>query len=162
MRIWNQLPLPSPSASRSPSRLLKKLLNLQLLLRLLWAPFDMGVSQLQYIISSQPRVWTHFSFVFCICGRILHYWATCGNPNTQSVCVFSVTCHARLFATPWTVAHQAPLSGGLCWQESWSELPFPPPGDLPDPGTEHASLVSPALAGRFFTAERSRKQTYNI
>ena len=51
----------------------------------------------------------------------------------------------RLFATPWTVARQAPLSMGLSRQEYWSGLPFPPPGDLPDPGIELASPESPAL-----------------
>ena len=40
----------------------------------------------------------------------------------------------RLFAIPWTVACQAPPSRGISRQESWSGLPFPPPGDLPDPG----------------------------
>ena len=59
----------------------------------------------------------------------------------------------QLFATPWTVAHQAPLSLGFSRQEYWSGLPFPPPGDLPDPGIELMSPVSPALAGRFFTTE---------
>ena len=39
-----------------------------------------------------------------------------------------------LFATPWTVAHQAPLSKRFSRQEYWSGVPFPPPGDLPDPG----------------------------
>ena len=52
-----------------------------------------------------------------------------------------------------TVAHQAPLSTGFSRQEYWSGLPFPPPGDLPDPGIEPASPVSPALTGRFFTTE---------
>ena len=52
---------------------------------------------------------------------------------------------------PWTVAHQAPLSMGFSRQEYWNGLLFPPPGDLPDPGIEPASLTSPALAGRFFT-----------
>ena len=47
-----------------------------------------------------------------------------------------------LFVTPWTVAHQAPLSMGFSRQEYWSELPFPPPGDLPNPGTQPLSLVS--------------------
>ena len=51
----------------------------------------------------------------------------------------------RLFVTPWTVAHQAPLSMGLSRQEYWSGLPCPPPGDLPHPGIEHVSLVSSAL-----------------
>ena len=46
---------------------------------------------------------------------------------------------------PWIVAHQAPPSMGFSWQEYWSELPFPPPGDLPDSGIEPVSLVFPAL-----------------
>ena len=53
--------------------------------------------------------------------------------------------------TPWTVAHQAPLFMGFSRQEYWSGLPCPPPGDLPNPGTEPASLMSSALAGGFFT-----------
>ena len=52
--------------------------------------------------------------------------------------------------SPWTVAHQAPLSTGFSRQGYWSGLPFPPLGDLPDPGIK---LASPALAGRFFTTE---------
>ena len=55
-----------------------------------------------------------------------------------------------LFMTPWTVACQAPLSMGFSRQEDWSELPFPPPGDLPRPGIEPSS---PALAAGFFTTE---------
>ena len=50
--------------------------------------------------------------------------------------------HGRLFATPWTIAYQAPLSMGFPRQECWSGLPFPSPGDLPDPGIEPGS---PAL-----------------
>ena len=53
--------------------------------------------------------------------------------------------------TPWTVAHQAPLSIGFSRQKCWSELPCPPPGDLPNPGTEPVSFMSSALAGEFFT-----------
>ena len=52
-----------------------------------------------------------------------------------------------------SVAHQAPLSMGFSWQENWSGLPFPSSGDLSHPEIEPASLVSPALAGRFFTTE---------
>ena len=52
---------------------------------------------------------------------------------------------------PWIVARQAPLSMGFSRQEYWGGLPCPPPGDLQDPGTEPSSLLSPALAGRFFT-----------
>ena len=53
--------------------------------------------------------------------------------------------------TPWTVAHQAPLSMGFSRQEYWSGLPLPSPGDLPDPKIEPTSLKSSALAGGFFT-----------
>ena len=56
-----------------------------------------------------------------------------------------------LFVTPWTVTCQASLSMGLSQQEYWSELPFPPPGNLLDPGIEPMSTVATALAGRFFT-----------
>ena len=68
--------------------------------------------------------------------------------NTQ-MCVLSHFSHVRLFATPWIVAHQAPLSMGFSRKEYWSGLPCPPPGDLPDSGTEPASLKSSALAGMF-------------
>jgi len=61
--------------------------------------------------------------------------------------------HVQLFATPWTLAHQVPLSMVFPRQEYWSGLPFPPPGDLPNPRMEPESLVSPALAGGFFTTE---------
>ena len=65
--------------------------------------------------------------------------------------------HAQLFVTPWTVASQAPLSMGFPRQEYWNGLPFPSPGDLPDPGIVPESPASPALAGRFFTTESPRK-----
>ena len=65
--------------------------------------------------------------------------------SSSSVCVLS--------ETPWTVAHQAPLSMGFSRQKYWSGLPFPPLGGLPDPGTEPVSLVAPALAGGFFITE---------
>ena len=58
---------------------------------------------------------------------------------------------AQLFATLWTIAHQAPWSMGFSKKEYWSGLPCPPPGDLPYPGIEPAFLMSLALAGRFFT-----------
>ena len=65
--------------------------------------------------------------------------------------------HARslqcvpLFVTPWTVAHQVPLSMGFSRQEYWSGLPCPPPGDLPNPGIKPVSLMSPMLTGSIFT-----------
>ena len=58
--------------------------------------------------------------------------------------------------TPWAAACQAPLSMGFSKQEYWSELPFPSPGDLPNPGIEPASLTSLALAGGFSTTSATK------
>ena len=69
--------------------------------------------------------------------------------NTWYVCVLSCFSCVQLFATLWIVAHQAPLSMEFSRQEYWSRLPFPSPEDLPDPGIEPASLMSPA--GRSLT-----------
>ena len=63
------------------------------------------------------------------------------------------------FWTPWTVAHQFLLSMGFSRHEYWSGLPFLTPGDLPDPGIEPVSPVSPGLAGRFFATESPGKPT---
>ena len=69
--------------------------------------------------------------------------------------IFTLCCavlclsHVRLFAAPWTVACQAPLSMGFSRQDYWSGLPCPPPRNLPDLGIDSASLTPPALAGRF-------------
>ena len=63
------------------------------------------------------------------------------------------------FATPWTVACQAPQSMRFHKQEYWSGLPFPSPGDLPDPGIKPAS---PALVGGFFTTEPPGKPSVEV
>ena len=75
--------------------------------------------------------------------------------NLEATCLFSslllgssVLNHVWPFATPWTVAHKAPLSMGFPRQEYWSGLPLPSPGDKHDPGIK---LVSPASAGRVLT-----------
>ena len=75
---------------------------------------------------------------------------------TRTGCEYVLSClsHVRLFATPWTVAHQASLSTGFSRQEYWSGLPFPSPGDLPDSGIKPRS---PALTSGFFTAEPLRE-----
>ena len=57
----------------------------------------------------------------------------------------------QIFATPWTVALQTPLSMAFSRKEYWSGLPCPPAGNLPDPEIEPKSPASPALAGGFFT-----------
>ena len=71
--------------------------------------------------------------------------------TTLSVCALSHFSRVRLFATPWTVARQAPVSTGFSRQEYWSGLPCSLQGDLPDPGMEPASLKSGALADGFLT-----------
>ena len=86
-----------------------------------------------------------FPCTFCSFSHSPVYWDLI--PLCVCVRVLSIV---QLFATPWTVAHQAPLSMGFSRQEHWSGLPFPPPGDLPDSGIKPAS---PALAGGFFTTE---------
>ena len=70
------------------------------------------------------------------------------------VCVCESLICVQLFATPWTVACQAPLSIELSSQEYWSGLPFPSPGDLPDPGIE---LWAPSLQADSLPSEPPRK-----
>ena len=85
----------------------------------------------QYLSINTPQLWT----------------------LSVSSCAFAWSCFSRvrLFWSLWTTTHQAPLSMGLSRQKYWSTLPFPSPGDLPNPGITPASLKSPALAGGFFT-----------
>ena len=66
------------------------------------------------------------------------------------VCAQSLS-HVQLFATTWTVTHQAPLSTEFSRQEHWSGLSFSIPRDLPDQGIKFKCLASPTLSGRFFT-----------
>ena len=68
--------------------------------------------------------------------------------------------HVWLFATLWTIACQAPLSMGFSRQEYQRGLPWPLPGDLPDPGTEPTSLASPSLVGGFFTTSTTWEAPY--
>ena len=86
-----------------------------------WCPTDFCLSVLR---------WTSWGTVF-----LLWVFPHCGG-LTAKLC--------PTFATPWTVAHQSPLSMGFSRQEYWNGLPFPSPGDLPDPGIEPGS---PALHG---------------
>ena len=84
----------------------------------------------------------------CVCVHMCIY------DIHEGATVFKITMNAcmlscvQLFATPWTVIYQAPLSMEFSRKEYWSGLPFPSPGDLPDSGIEP---TSPSLAGRFFT-----------
>ena len=92
-----------------------------------------------------------FNYVHCMFG--IRY----GHHRDSCVCVLSCFSRVQLFETPRTVALQVLLSMGFFWQEYWSGLPFPFPGDLPNPGIKPVSLMSPALAGRFFTTSAAWK-----
>ena len=100
--------------------------------------------------SFQPRDQTKVS---CIAGRFFTIWATSKTYLyvyiNESLCCLYIyistvqsLSHIWLFVTPWTVACQAPLSMGFSRQEYWSELPFPFPADLSNPGIKPRS---PAL-----------------
>ena len=67
--------------------------------------------------------------------------STRGDQRRLHLCVYALLSFVQLFETPWTVAHQAPLSMGFPRQEYWSGLPFPSPRDLPNPEIEPWSLT---------------------
>ena len=100
----------------------------------------------------QRRILTIYYWILSVkhCSKAFAGMTLSNLQNHPAVKVKSLSC-VQLFATPWTIAHPAPLSMGLSQQEYWSGLPFPPPGDLLDAGIEHESLTSPALAVSFFT-----------
>ena len=77
----------------------------------------------------------------------------------MSPIVVELLSHVQLFATPWTVAHQAPLSMGFPRQECWSGLPFPSLGDLPNPGVKPGS---PALQADALTSEPPGSPLFNF
>ena len=76
-------------------------------------------------------------------------------------CVLSRFSHAQLCAVLWTAACHTPLSKEFSRKEYWSGLPWSPPGDLPDPGIEPASLTSPALAVQLFTTSTTWEALLN-
>ena len=81
----------------------------------------------------------------------------CNAPQAVHALCAQLLGRVRLFATPWTVGHQAPLSMGFSRQEYCSGLPFLPPGDLSNQGIKLASLASPVLAGGLFTTVPPQK-----
>ena len=80
-------------------------------------------------------------------------WIQCMKVKVKSL------SRVRLFVTPWTIAYQAPPSMGFSRQECWSGLPFPSPGDLPDPGIKPRS---PALQADAFPSAPPGKPVYGI
>ena len=80
--------------------------------------------------------------------KLFSFFLPHGHLRVLKVIVVKSLSGVQFFATLWTVAQQAPLSMECSRHEYWSEMPFPPPGDLPDPGIEPQC---PALARGFFT-----------
>ena len=83
----------------------------------------------------------------------------CFIPFHLHACMLSCFSHARLFVTLWTIACQTPLSIEFSRQEYWNGVPFPPPGNLSNPGIKPMSLTFPALAGGFFTTSATWEAT---
>ena len=99
------------------------------------------------------QVWkntqTHSSLPFVSCVRVRALGLKlCGpkHPARKKVMLLS---HVQLFVTPWTVAYWTPLSRGFSRQVYWSRLPFPSPGDLPNPGIKQTQVS--CIAGRRIT-----------
>ena len=108
----------------------------------------LSVRYIAYKIHKQTK-WMIFSFLQLL---PLNFFPS---RMSESESESEVPQSCRLFATPWTVAYQAPPSMGFSRQECWSGLPFPSPGDLPDPGIERGS---PALQADALLSEPSGKQ----
>ena len=80
-----------------------------------------------------------------------------GKPSLQVPVPVQLLSRIRLFATPWTIVYQAPVSLEFSRQDYWSGLPFPTPGHLPDPGIEPGSPVSPELQADSLPTEPTGK-----
>ena len=91
-------------------------------------------------------------------------WSLVAVDEPMCACVHAemLQYYVQLFAILWTITHQAPLSWGFSRQEYWRGLPYPPLEDHPDPGMEPASLMSPALAGGFFTTSATWEAQMNL
>ena len=128
------------------------------------APLFMGFSKQKYWSGfamtsprgfSWPRDLTSFSYVSCIGRQVLYYYCLLESPTkVKWKWKWYSLGHVLLFATPWSVAHQAPLSMKFSRQEYWSGLPCPPPGDAPNWGIEPRS---PTLQADSLPFELPRK-----
>ena len=111
-------------------------------------------------VDSRSWWWTGRPGVLRFMGlqRVRHDWAN-ELKWTESQVVVELLCCIQIFATPWTVAHQAPLPMGFPRQEYWSGLPFPFPGDLPDPRIKRSS---PVLQEDSLLLSRQGSPTYTL
>ena len=137
---------------------------------LLWPGSSIGKTLLafpllHFVIQGQTRLLLHLSLDVLLLISSPLWWeghlffGVCfrSSLGLRSMCVRVLSSFSLVwfFVMLWTLARQSPLSNGFSRQEYWSELPCPPPGDLPNPGIEPTSLMSPALAGGFFTTSDS-------
>ena len=95
----------------------------------------------------------HLAELLLLWSLTFHHFISIHTSPAMPEWVRSRFGHVQLFVTLWTIAHLAPLSMGFSRQEYQSGLPCPLPGDLPDPGIEPGSLMSPALAGGILPLE---------
>ena len=101
-----------------------------------------------------------FVFVCSVLG--ISCWAIYNTrQKNKCACMLSHLSHVWLFETPWTIAHKAPLCMGFSMHKYWSGLLSPPPGDLPNSQIKPTSLISPALAGGFFTTSATWEDQKN-
>ena len=100
-----------------------------------------------HAVKTEQEALCDFSKVTQLINEELRFYSVpfCHPAFGIHACMLSRFSRVRLFATPWTVARQAPLSVGFSRPEYWSGLPCLPPRDLPNPGVEPRSPVAPAL-----------------
>ena len=113
---------------------------------------DMSLSKLQELVMDREAWCVAIHGVAKSQTRLSDRTELMKKSVTSVMCVlFKPLSHVQFFAIHWAAARQTPLSMEFSRQKYWSGLLCPPPGHLPNPGMETASLKSPALAGRFFT-----------
>ena len=101
----------------------------------------------------RPSIFLHIWLSLHVRLAIMYLFASCDFCKSYDLLYMWYQASLEIFATPWTVARQAPLSMGFPRPEYWSGSSCPPPGYLPNPGIKPTSLTSPALAGRLFTTD---------
>ena len=133
---WTSLPPPTLS---HPSRLSQST-SLNSLCHTANSHWLWILHMVMYMFQGYSLNFFTLSFPLCIHKSLLYVCISLACMLSHFSCVL-------LFATPWTVACQAPLSMGFSRQEYWSGLPCPPPTDLPTPGIKPTWVMSPALQG---------------
>ena len=96
-----------------------------------------------FLVLSCSFIWNMFLYYFILFNRDQYPFHFIGKHFNKSCVCVQLLSHVWLFVTLWTIAHQASLSRGFSQQDYWSGLPFPPPGDLPNPGFQPVSPASP-------------------